>query len=192
MGWRGLATRALCPDRMTQSLQAPETGGSQEERGEETLQRRGNKRNVLFSAHGRSGSFLFHCSRVILLRFPGEFNPVSSFCACTHTQTHIYTDTHRPPHTQTHTDTHSQTNTDTQKEKHRPSDTDTDDTQMQTHTHTLIYTDLPNTHTYTLTCTDLPSTHTHETPTVVSAPALRMADSVSAAASGAAALRPSE
>lgn len=161
MGWRGLATRALCPDRMTQSLQAPETGGSQEERGEETLQRRGNKRNVLFSAHGRSGSFLFHCSRVILLRFPGEFNPVSSFCACTHTQTHIYTDTHRPPHTQTHTDTHSQTNThrhterETQTLRHRHRR----HTNADPHPHTHIH--RPPQHTHIHTHMHRPPQHTH-------------------------------
>ena len=155
---------------MTQSLQAPETGGSQEERGEETLQRRGNTRNVLSSAHVRSGSFLFHCSRVILLPFPEEFNPVSSFCACTHTHRRTYTDTY-----QTHTDPptykhkHSHTYTDPRPQTQRNTHTDpqtqtqTDYTQTQTHPHTPIYTDLPNTHTYThtLTCTDLPNTHTH-------------------------------
>ena len=134
LGWRGLATRALCPDGMTQSLQAPETGGSQEERGEETLQRRGSKRNVLFSAHVRSGSFLFCCSPVILLPFPGEFNPVSSFCACIHTQMHRHT------------------HTDTQKHTHRPSDTDTNrlHTNADPPAHIHIHRPPPNTHTQTL------------------------------------------
>ena len=192
LGWRGLATRALCPDGMTQSLQAPETGGSQEERGEETLQRRGNKHNVLSSAHVRSGSFLFHCSRVILLPFPEEFNPVSSFCACTHTHRRTYTLTHTrhtqtPPHTNTNTATHTQTPT------HRH-------TERETHTQTLRHRHKQNTHKRRPTHTHSQAqtspththTHTHATPTVVSAPALRMADSVSAAASGAAALHPSE
>ena len=131
LGWRGLTTRALCPDGMTQSLQAPETGGSQEERGEETLQRRGSKRNVLFSAHVHSGSFLFCCSPVILLPFPGEFNPVSSFCACTHRHTHRHTETHT----------------------HRPSDTDTNrlHTNADPPAHIHIHRPPPNTHTHTHT-----------------------------------------
>lgn len=75
-GW-GLLEGAWPPGPFVQTDDSGEPPGPRDRRkpggvGEETLQRRGNKLTVPFSAHGRSGS-LFHCPRVILLRFPGEF-----------------------------------------------------------------------------------------------------------------------